>query len=174
MIPQESDAPFEFTGRELVMMGRHPHIPRLRSPSAADLTAVERALSMADAEGFAARPVTTLSGGERQRIAIARALATEAPILLADEPTANLDLDHALATLDLLRRLAAQGRTVVVVSHDLNLTAPHADRAALLHAGRIHKVSNPRDALSPEVMAEVFSVRSSPAEGYFPRTFSKL
>lgn len=173
VIPQESDSPFEFTGRELVLMGRHPHIARFGSPSAADHEVVERALQLADAGEFADRPITTLSGGERQRISIARALATEADILLADEPTANLDLDHALAVLDLFRQLAAEGRTVVLVSHDLNLTAPYADRVAILHEGLVRCVSEPQEALTSETMSEVFGVTSSPTSGYFPRTFSK-
>ena len=174
MIPQDTDSSFEFTGRELVMMGRHPHIPRFGVPGAADYAAVERALQLTDSVGFAERSITTLSGGERQRITIARALATEADLLLADEPTANLDLDHALATLDLFRRLASEGKTVLLVSHDLNLAAQCSDLCALLHEGRIHSVREPRGALSPEAMAEVFGVRCADPAGYFPRAFCKL
>lgn len=174
VIPQDSDSPFEFTGRELVMMGRHPHIARFGSPAAADQAAVDRALDMADAVEFADRPITTLSGGERQRVSVARALATEAEIVLADEPTANLDLDHALALLDLFRGLASAGRTVVLVSHDLNLTAPAADRVAILHDGQIRCVSEPSEALAPDTLREVFGVNSEQAEGYFPRRFTKL
>lgn len=174
MIPQDTDASFEFTGRELVMMGRHPHIPRMGLPGPDDHRAVDRALELADAVAFADRSITTLSGGERQRITIARALATEADILLADEPTANLDLDHALATFDLFRGLAAEGKTVLLVSHDLNLAAPCADLTALLHEGHVHSMGPPQEALSPEAMADVFAVWSGEPSGYFPRAFCKL
>jgi len=173
MIPQDSDSPFEFTGRELVMMGRHPHIPRFGTPGPRDYEVVERALQLADAEEFADRSTTTLSGGERRRITIARAIATEAQVLLADEPTANLDLDHALAALEMFRGLAQDGKTILLVSHDINLVAPHCDHAVLLHSRRI-RVGPPEQVLSAETMREVFAVRSSPPETYFPRSFSKL
>ena len=171
LIPQQQDSPFEFTGRELVTMGRHPHVPRLRGPGPADRDAVERALQVADAQAFADRSVRTLSGGEMQRIAIARALATDAAILLADEPTANLDLEHALSILDLLRGLADAGRTVLIASHDLNLAAPRAHRVALLHEGRIACLGVPEAVLSVDNVQRVFGVASGPAHGFFPRAF---
>ncbi len=171
-IPQDPDTPFEFTGRELVMMGRHPHIARFASPAARDREVVQRALVQLDATAFADRPVTTLSGGERQRVGIARALATEAPILLADEPTANLDLDHSLAVLELLSRFADDGGSVLLVSHDLNTVAPYADRVMLLHAGCIACAAAPAEALSPERVEQVFGVQSGPPAGFFPRAFA--
>ena len=171
LIPQDSDAPSEFTGRELVMMGRHPHIPRMGEATPVDHAAVQDALRAVDASGFAERAVSTLSGGEARRIAIARALATDAPVLLADEPTANLDLEHALAILTLLRSLAEQQRMVVIASHDLNLTAPHAHRVALLHEGRIRCEGPPEATLSAEIIREVFGVHSEPSRGYFPLAF---
>jgi len=174
LIPQDADSPFEFTGRELVLMGRHPHISRFGRASAADHAAVDRALHVVNAASFADRPVTTLSSGERRRISIARALATEAAVLLADEPTANLDLDHAVAVLGLLRGLAAAGGTVLMVSHDLNLTAPYADRVALLHDGTILCVDEPTVALSPANVERVFAVRSEAPTGGFPRAFGPL
>jgi iron complex transport system ATP-binding protein len=174
LIPQESDSPFEFTGRELVMMGRHAHVPRLREPAAADRAAVDDALRATDTLPFADRAVSTLSGGERRRIAIARALATRARILLADEPTANLDLEHALAALALLRRLADAGHTVAIASHDLNACAPWADRVVLLHEGRVWCDEEPQRALASDHVAAVFGVRSVAPRGFFPRAFEPL
>ena len=174
LIPQDSDTSFEFTGRELVMMGRHPHISRFGSPVARDVEAVQEALDSTDALGFADRNVQTLSGGEMRRIHIARALATQAPVLLADEPTANLDLEHAVAVLNLLRRLADQGHTVLLSSHDLNFIAPRCDQVALLHEGCIMQVGDAEDVLTQTALAEVFGVGSAAPSGYFPRDFGSL
>lgn len=173
-IPQDSDTSFEFTGREIVMMGRHPHISRFSVPVAEDHEAVEEALAITDAGHFADRSVRTLSGGELRRIHIARALATKAPVLLADEPTANLDLEHAVAILRLLRGLAGEGHTVLLSSHDLNLIAPRCDRVALLHESEIHTVGKPEEVLSEDVVAEVFGVTSRSPTGFFPREFDAL
>lgn len=173
-IPQDLESPFEFTGREIVMMGRHPFIGRFSEPSAADHEAVDAALERVDAVEFASRSVRTLSGGERRRIAVARALATSAPVLLADEPTGDLDLEHALQLLQLFVELARGGCAVLLTSHDLNLVGPWVDRAALLHEGRIVAEGAPLEALAPERIQAVFKVRAQDPDGYFPRAFRPL
>jgi iron complex transport system ATP-binding protein len=170
-VPQSVDTPFEFTGRELVTMGRHPHRPRGQPLTAADLVAIAQALQTVDAASFCDRPVTTLSGGEQRRIAVARALATAAPLLLLDEPTNNLDLEHALQLVTTLQRLAREGRGVLLASHDLNLVAGHCDRVVLLHEGRVFADAAPEVALSAANLQRVFGVHSGGAEGYFPRAF---
>jgi iron complex transport system ATP-binding protein len=170
-VPQSVDTPFEFTGRELVTMGRHPHRARRDALRAEDLAAIARALAAVDAEAFADRIVTTLSGGEQRRIAVARALATDAPLLLLDEPTNNLDLEHALQLVALLRGLAAAGRGVLVASHDLNLFGEHCDRVVLLHDGRVFADGPAAEALSPANLATVFGVVADTPTGYFPRAF---
>lgn len=170
-VPQAADCPFEFTGRELVAMGRHPHRGRFEPERAADRAAIDDALAAVDAGGFADRPVTTLSGGELRRVAVARALATEAPLLLLDEPLANLDLEHALQLVRLLRRLGEAGRGVLVAAHDLNLIAPAAHRVALLHEGRIHADGTPERVLDTGNVLTVFGVVAGAPDGYFPRAF---
>ena len=168
-VPQDAENPFEFTGRELVTMGRHPHRQRSRALLPDDLAAIERALVAVDASALADRPVTTLSGGEQRRIAVARALATEAPLLLLDEPTSNLDLEHALQLVGLLHTLAAAGRGILVASHDLNLLAPHCDRVVLLHAGRVFADAGPEQALEAAKVEVVFGVKSAAGSGFVPR-----
>jgi iron complex transport system ATP-binding protein len=172
LVPQESDSAFEFTGRELTAMGRHPHLRPWAALGAQDVAQVEHALRQVDALPFADRPVTTLSGGELRRIAVARALATSAPALLLDEPTTNLDLEHALRLVALLRELARQGHTVVVASHDLNLFGPAADRLALLHEGRV-AANGPPDAVLGDagMVLRVFGVLAADPGDFFPRDF---
>jgi iron complex transport system ATP-binding protein len=173
-VPQSVDTPFEFTGRELVAMGRHPHRDRGAALQQADRAAIERALAAVDAQAFAHRSVTTLSGGEQRRIAVARALATEASLLLLDEPTNNLDLQHALELIGLLQRLAQQGRGVLLASHDLNLVAPRCQRVVLLHEGRVFADGIPERTLSTANLEAVFAVRGMAAGTYFPRGFELL
>ncbi len=170
-VPQEADSTFEFTGRELVAMGRHPHLRRFAGLGSEDIAAVDMALSRVDAAHFADRPVTTLSGGELRRIAVARALCTGAPVLLLDEPTANLDLEHSLRLGELLRALAAEGRTVAVASHDLNLLGPVADCLLLLHEGRIAASGPPTEVLAGDAVVAAFGVRAVAPSGFFPRAF---
>ena len=171
LVPQQVDCPFEFTGRELVELGRHPHRGAFAAPTAADRHAVDEAIRAVDAASFADRPVTTLSGGELRRIAIARALATEASILLLDEPTANLDAEHALQLTVLLGALAARGATLLVASHDLNLLGPCARELLLLHEGRIARRGAPEQVLTEEAVEQVFGVRIRAPSGFFPRDF---
>ena len=123
-------------------------------------TAVARALSATATEQFAGRAVTSLSGGERARVALARALATEAAILLADEPTMSLDPRHQLTVMDLFRRAARAGSTVLVVLHDLTLAARFADRVLVMADGRLVADGNPRTVLSPSLIADVFGVEA--------------
>lgn len=172
-VPQDTDVPFDFTGRELVTMGRHPHRARSEALGPDDHAAIERALSLVDAASFADRAVTTLSGGEQRRVAVARALATESKLLLLDEPTNNLDLEHALQLAEQLRELAQQGYGVLVASHDLNLFGPRCDRVLLLHEGRIHVDAAPEQALCSAHVEHVFGVTAAAPTRFFPRDFTR-
>lgn len=155
-LPQQPVFHWPLTVSAIVGLGRYPHgADRLRGH---DKTAIEAAMAAAGILDFADRPVSTLSGGERARVALARALAVEPDVLLADEPAAALDPQYHLAVFDLLRRLADKGRVVIVVTHDLNAALRYADCCAVVHAGQVTVMDTPQTALSPETLARVFSV----------------
>ena len=157
VVPQMEAPPFEFTVREVVQMGRTPHLGRLQWEGARDRAAVGHALRLADLTHLAERAVTELSGGELQRVSIARALAQDAPIMLLDEPAAFLDLGHQAEVFELLARLnREEGRTILCVSHDLNLAARYCRRLVLLVNGRIMAVGSPAEVLSRERIAVAY------------------
>jgi iron complex transport system ATP-binding protein len=132
--------------------------------STVDRDAVARAMAATGTTGYAARAVTTLSGGERARVAIARVLATEAPLLLADEPTASLDPHYQLAVGDILRRHVDAGGSVIAVLHDLGLAARIADRIVVIDRGRVVADGKPAAVLTPERLAETFGVTAEVTE----------
>jgi iron complex transport system ATP-binding protein len=156
--PQDTHLDFAFTVREIVLTGRHPHLGRFEVAGERDHTAVSEAMRRADVLHLAERLVTELSGGERQRVIIARGLATEAELLLLDEPTANLDVAHALDVLSLCRELSCEGKTIVMALHDLNLAARFADEIALLSRGRVIAQGAPDAVLQNELLNRVFGV----------------
>lgn len=139
---------------DLVALGR---LPRAAVPDARD-EAVERALRAADLLPLRHRITGSLSGGERARVLLARALAVEAPVLLADEPVAALDPYHQLQVMELLRETARAGTAVALVLHDLTLAARFCDRLALMHGGRILAVGSAAQVLRPDLMECAFAV----------------
>ena len=160
-LPQGHVVHWPLPARDIVALGRYPHgatDPTRLSPRDAD--AVEKAMLATDVAGLADRPVTELSGGERSRVALARVLAVEAPVVLADEPIASLDPRYQIETMGLLRRAADVGTLVVVVTHDLGLAARFADIVLLLRDGRLVAAGSPQQALMPATLADVF--RSTP------------
>jgi iron complex transport system ATP-binding protein len=148
----------------IVMLGRAPHADPFSSNSAEDRAAVVHAMDATETTEFAERAVTTLSGGERARVALARALATQAPVLLADEPTAALDPRHQLTVMDLLRSAAHAGNAVLAIMHDLTLAARFADRVIVMDHGRIVADDTPSAAMSAERLAAVFGIEARTVE----------
>lgn len=162
ILSQSPHAPDDLTVEQLVGLGRHPHQHLLGLPTTTDRQVVAEALAQTDLAHLADRPVGTLSGGERQRAWIALTLAQEPRLLLLDEPTAYLDLGHALAVLELVRRLNRErGLTVVMALHDLSQAARFADRVILLHEGRIVVDGPPAAVITPTTIARVFGVEAA-------------
>jgi iron complex transport system ATP-binding protein len=162
LVMQEPPLLFDFSVLEIVLMGRAPRLGLWGLERADDFAAARRALEEVDLAACAARSVQDLSSGERQRVFLARALAQEPSILLLDEPTAFLDLRHALALYAILERLnRKRALTVVVVSHDLTLAARHTSRLVALENGRIAADGPPAEIVTPELLRAVYATEAT-------------
>jgi iron complex transport system ATP-binding protein len=164
-LPQGHIVHWPLPARDIVALGRYPHgatDPARLTPK--DIEAVLRAMQATDVVEFSDRRVTELSGGERSRVALARVLAVEAPVILADEPTASLDPRHQIDVMRNLRQAADRSALVIVVTHDLGLAARFADTVLVLSDGRLVSHGNPAEALSEQVMADVFRISAYRAE----------
>jgi iron complex transport system ATP-binding protein len=162
-VPQDTHQMFPFTVAETVLMGRFPHHHRTfwdwgfgwESPD--DRGVAQQAMITMNVLHLAGRSVTELSGGERQRVVIARALAQEPRVLVLDEPTAFLDLQHQIEICAVLHRLKSErGLTILLVSHDLNLASQFCDRLMLLDRGRIFRLGPPDDVIQPDILEAVY------------------
>lgn len=171
-LPQGRQIAWPLPVADLVALGRAPH-----GDARPDHPAVIRALAEMELAALAKRPATALSGGEQSRALIARALAQETPLLLADEPIAGLDPAAQIRSMALFRALADQGRAVVVSIHDLGLAARHCTRLVLLEDGRIRADGPPMDVLTPGLLDQVFAIRAhiqSGADGLIFQPLSVL
>lgn len=161
LLPQTPIAPEGITVLDLVSRGRHPHQGLFGRWTAEDDAAVAEALRMTATEALADRMVEDLSGGQRQRVWIAMALAQQTDVLLLDEPTTYLDINHQIEVLDLLTDLnRARDTTVVMVLHDLNLAARYADLLVAVADGRVHLAGHPAEVLTPDTLAHVFGLEA--------------
>ena len=155
VVSQEGTPAFDYTAFEVVRMGRTPYERRL-TPDRDARRAVEDAMQEVGVWEFRDRRLSQLSGGERQLVRLARALAQEPEVLLLDEPTNNLDIHHQVAFMEVLRRLNATGKTVLMIVHDLNLAARYAGRILVLSEGEVFTAGPPSVAFDPAVIETVF------------------
>lgn len=172
-LEQQADCHWPLTVQRVVALGRYPRGPH--QWDARDDACVTRAMAITDTAGMATRPIRQLSGGERARVLLARALAVDAPVLLADEPVAGLDPCHQHSVLGQLRQWADEGRIVGVVLHDLNLALRYCEDAVLIQDGTAEHGAT-RTLLQPATIERVFGVRAAlvsvdgqPALVHWPR-----
>ena len=161
LVPQDLTISFDYPVFELVLMGRHPYIPRFAQPSSADIDLVEAAITEMDIAALRDRPVTHLSGGEKQRVLVARALAQNTGVLLLDEPTASLDIRHTFDIMRAIRRrVTAAGITVIATIHDLDLAAVFCDELLVLKDGRLHRSGPVHEIMTAQLIRDVFNTEA--------------
>jgi iron complex transport system ATP-binding protein len=160
VVPQDHQIDFPFTSLEVVLMGRSPYLGRLQFETRHDFEVAQRAMELTETLPFAQRPINELSGGERQRILIARAVAQEPEIMLFDEPTSSLDINHQVEFYELISRLNREKNlTILTVSHDINLASEYCQKIILLKEGRIFKTGNPREVVIEGHIRQVYGSR---------------
>ena len=170
LVPQNFYINFPFTVKEIVMMGRYPHIPRFAAPGKDDLNVLEDVMQLTDINQFANRYITELSGGERQRVVFARALAQDTPVLILDEATSNLDINFSIGLLNVAgQKVKRNGHTVVAVMQDINLAASYCDDLIFMNRGKIAAHGATRTVLTPETLQSVFNVEAK----VYPESFSE-
>lgn len=158
-LPQGREVHWAMTVRDVVALGRLPHQDGF-TQSAEDVAAIDEAMQITETTAFAERSSQSLSGGELARVLLARALAVQSPVLLCDEPTASLDPYHQHAIMQTLRDIAATGKLVIVVLHDLNLAMQYCDQVVLLNQGQLVAHGNPQTVLTAAQIQQVFAVDS--------------
>lgn len=157
----------------LVALGRTPHQSAWQRSTAADTEIIERILTETDCQSLRHRDATSLSGGERARVLLARALASEPDVLLADEPVAALDLAHQLQTMELLRSFARGDQSCLVVLHDLSLAARYCDRLVLMDKGHLVSSGSTHEVLTVEALRSVYGVEAEISAGEYPWVLPK-
>ena len=159
LVPQRHEPVFPFSTRDFILLGRFPHMGPLGAPGAPDVSLVEDIAADLGLAALLDRPYNNLSGGELQRALLARALAQEPRLLLLDEPTSHLDLQHQVGLVRLLGRIAAErGLTLVMTLHDPNLAGRVADRVVVLDRGALAADGPPGEVLQPDLFARVYQV----------------
>ena len=157
-LPQSREIAWALSVETVIALGRLPHLGPAARPGPADRAAIDAAISRMGLEAFRTRIATRLSGGEQARVLIARALAQDTPLLMADEPIAGLDPAHQIATMQVFADLAREGRAVILSLHDLGLAVRHCSRLVLLRGGRLEADGAPAEVLTPENVERVFGV----------------
>jgi iron complex transport system ATP-binding protein len=161
LVPQNTSIGFPISVYDMVTMGRNPHLGRFQPMRRRDREIIDWALEKTHCEGLKDRIVNELSGGECRLAIIARALATEAPLILLDEPTSDLDIRHSLTIMGLLGDLKGKGKTIIASVHDLNLARRCCDTVSIIYQGGLFFSGPPDEALSRENIKQVFDVETT-------------
>ncbi|WP_209424477.1 ABC transporter ATP-binding protein [Pararhodobacter sp. SW119] len=164
-LPQAREIAWPMDVETVITLGRAPHLAPGQCPGAEDRVAIDAAITRMGLDGFRTRIATQLSGGEQARVLIARALAQDTPLLMADEPTAGLDPGSQIGLMELFAQTAREGRAVVASLHDLGLAVRHCTRVVVLDRGRIAADGAPDAVMSPDLLARVFHITAHFASG---------
>ena len=158
LVSQHTNVGFPIPVYDIVAMGRNPHLGRFEGLKKTDQAIIVRALKQTNIYDLKDRNINELSGGESQLSIIARAFATEAALILLDEPTSELDVKHTLAIISILYTLKEQGKTILVTMHDLNLARKFCDTISIIHRGKMFFTGSPEQAFSEDNIRQVFEV----------------
>lgn len=160
LVPQDTIIDYDFTVKEIIMMGRHPYKGRFQRENEEDFRIVENVMKMTNTYEIKDRFITEISGGERQRVIIAKALAQDPSIILLDEPTSHLDINHQMDILNLLQKLNREkGTTIILVIHDINLAARYSDEIILIDEGIVIGAGKPEDVITLKNMEKAYNIK---------------
>lgn len=160
LVPQDTSLDYEFTVEDVVLMGRHPYKGRFEKEDEEDFNIVYESMKMTNTLNLKDRLITEISGGERQRVFIAKALAQKPSIMLLDEPTSHLDINHQMDILNLLKDLNQEkDMTIILVIHDINLAARYSDEIILLNSGIIQGKGSPEEVITTENMERAYNLK---------------
>lgn len=160
LVPQDTVVDYDFTVEEIVLMGRHPYKSRFQKEDEGDYKVINESLEMTNTLKLKKRLITEISGGERQRVIIAKALAQKPSIILLDEPTSHLDINHQMDILNLLKRLNKEhGTTIILVIHDINLAARYSDEIILIDKGKISDMGKPEDIITSDNIENIYNLK---------------
>lgn len=160
LVLQDNSVDYEFTVEDIVLMGRHPHKGRFQREDENDYKIISESLEMTNTTELRHRKITELSGGERQRVMIAKALAQRASIILLDEPTSHLDINHQIEILKLLKDMnKKRGTTIILVIHDINLGVRYSDKIIILNKGKILDKGKPEEIITKKNIESVYNIK---------------
>jgi len=173
-MPQSRNVAWPVSVENLVMLGRIPHIASWHKPTAEDEAKIASVMTMMNLNDIKARPVTNLSGGEQARVLIARVLAQDTPLIMADEPVAGLDPAQQILTMQVFLDIARSGRSVIVSLHDIGIAARYCTRIIMLSEHKILADGSPVDVLTHDNLARVFNIRAFYQETEYGTVFQPL
>ncbi|WP_051412082.1 heme ABC transporter ATP-binding protein [Halonatronum saccharophilum] len=159
VLPQRTEVSFNLSVEEVVEMGRHPYVSRWRGMREEDMDIVLQSLETTNTLSLKDKSINDISGGERQRVLLARVLAQGPNLLLLDEPTSALDINYQLEIFSLLKKLKSEGRTIIIILHDLNLASNFCDRVLLLDKGNVKSIGEPKKVITSDNIKDVYGCK---------------